>query len=343
MDCPVCGGECIREAPALLARLADHFSPCPDCTGRLLDKRQPPADLSYLLPCTCGKRFIDEVFAHIYAVMVEEGDLPRTAPLLAAGVPLLDPATVFRRAPFLPARSLVLLSRHVTSPTAGRLVREVPEVKGVVLDRQVVPGAVDPTLNQPATHHHLLAGCDVGASVVPTPAGPLVLYRQHSLMHIEVPRPQSQKVQAVASRCRSGDKRLFVDACCGPGTLGLTAALLGAPAVVMNDAWYAAAYWAGCNLRVNQAMLGLSSVSSRIDLTELAETPVRRDPPLVAEGTGDLHQINVYQGDLLRLHQVIGPRPVLAVLDLFHKEDLHQTRRILSEWNAHVRGEIFIP
>ncbi|ACL17859.1 hypothetical protein [Methanosphaerula palustris] len=343
MACPVCGGECIRDAPALLAGLADRFSPCQDCTGRLLDKRRPPADLSYLLPCTCGRRFIDEVFAHIYAVMVEEGNLPRTAPLLAVGVPLLDPATVLRRAPFLPARSLILLSQHVTDHSAERLVREVPEVKGVILDRQVVPGAVDPTLDLPADHHRLLAGCDVGASVVPTPAGPLVLYRQHSLMHIEVPRPGSPKVRAVASRCRTGDDRLFVDACCGPGTLGLAAALFGAPAVVMNDAWYAAAFWAGSNLQVNRAMLGLSSVSSEVDLAELAETPIRRDPLLVAEGTGDLHQVSVYQGDLLRLHQVIGPRPVLAVLDLFHKEDLYQTRQILSEWNAHVRGEIFIP
>ncbi len=343
MDCPVCGKGCIRDAPALLAGLSAHFSPCPDCTGRLLDKRRPPADLSYLAPCTCGKRFIDEVFAHIYAVMVEEGDLPRTAPLLAAGVPLLDPATVLRRAPFLPARSLILLSRYMTDHSAKRLVREVPEVKGVILDRQVIPGAVDPDLNRPATHHRLLAGCDVGASVVPTPVGPLVLYRQHSLMHIEVPRPESPKIRAVSSRCRAGDDRLFVDASCGPGTLGLTAALLGTPAVVMNDAWYAAAYWAGCNLGVNRMVLGLSSVGSEVTLSELAETPVRRDPLLVAEGVGDQHRVSVYQGDLLRLHQVIGLRPVLAVLDLFQKEDLHQTRRILSEWNAHVRGEIFIP
>ena len=48
-------------------------------------------DLTYSEPCSCGKRFIDEVFAHMYVIMREEGVLGEDDPLAAVGSPLVHP------------------------------------------------------------------------------------------------------------------------------------------------------------------------------------------------------------------------------------------------------------
>ena len=75
MKCPVCGRDCVQSAKDILATLPTVFLPvrrlhCPD-------SRQTCASssLEYAEPCSCGKRFIDDVFAHLYVIMVEEGDL----------------------------------------------------------------------------------------------------------------------------------------------------------------------------------------------------------------------------------------------------------------------------
>ncbi len=75
MKCPVCGMDCVQSATDILATLPTIFFPCAECSMRVLDKRAPPSSHEYALPCTCGKRFIDEVFTHMYVIMEEEGDL----------------------------------------------------------------------------------------------------------------------------------------------------------------------------------------------------------------------------------------------------------------------------
>jgi hypothetical protein len=96
----------------------------------VLDKHAPLPTLEYALPCSCGKRFIDEVFAHIYVIMVEEGDMKPTAPLIAVGSPLVHPGFPMERPPFLSGKSLVLLTQKATKQTAERLMSEVPELRG---------------------------------------------------------------------------------------------------------------------------------------------------------------------------------------------------------------------
>ena len=88
------------------------FYPCPDCSLRILDKRAPLPSLEYARPCSCGKRFIDEVFAHMYVIMVAEGDLNRTDPLIAVGSPLVHPGYAMDRPPFLTEKSLGTCSRR---------------------------------------------------------------------------------------------------------------------------------------------------------------------------------------------------------------------------------------
>ncbi|MDK2890958.1 MAG: hypothetical protein PWR21_1590 [Methanoculleus sp.] len=341
MNCPVCGGDCIEDAPTLLARLPHAFTPCPDCMGLTYDKRAPPPDLSPAEPCpSCAKRFIDEVFAHIYRVMAAEGDLAGTEPLAAAGTPLVHPGFAMRSPPYLPPDSLVLLSRSAGERAAARLVAEVPEVRGVVRTGAGAPGISD-TDAEPAGHT-LLAGCDVRADVFPTRAGPVAVYKQQSVLHVEFPRGRDEKILSLEREIDRYRPRTFVDACCGAGTLGLAAARAGIPRVIANDAWYAAAYWTACNLRVNREFLGIEEVTMHRSCDGLRHRPVARDPVPVASASGT-QEIEVYQGDLRLLPAVLPPEIDLAALDLFEKADGRKVEEITRAWRARVGGAIFIP
>jgi len=343
MKCPVCGMDCVQSAMDILATLPTIFLPCPECNMRVLDKRAPPPSHEYALPCTCGKRFIDEVFTHLYVIMVEEGDLTASDPLIAVGMPLVHPGFVMDRPPFLPALSLLLLSSRVTKKTAERLVHEVPELKGVVKTGNFTPGIANPDLHSVPQVYELLAGCDVRADVFPLKSGPLVIYKQQSSIHIEFPRPGYPKIRSVEQHVGKPPVKTFVDACSGVGTLGLSAACLGVPHVILNDAWYASAYWAAYNLEVNRVYLKIDRVKIYEQLEEMQTHPVTRDPIKIAETTGE-QSVEIYQGDFQLLHTVLSPglAPVTA-LDLFEKSDSAATEKIQCEWKEKVGGEVFIP
>ncbi len=343
MNCPVCGGDCIEDAPALLARLPHTFAPCPDCMGLTYDKRAPPPDLSPAEPCPdCGKRFIDDVFAHIWAVMAGAGDLSRDNPLAAAGTPLIHPGVAMHRPPYLSPRSLVLLSRTVSEKSAEKLVAEVPEVRGVVRTCDGVPGITDPETDVDGRRHALLAGCDVRADIFGTPAGAIAVYKQQSVIHIEFPHGQNPKILATYQAVRERSPRTFVDACCGAGTLGLVAGVMGVPAVICNDAWHAAAFWTACNIGVNREALGVEGVRLLHSIAELEERPVAGEPVLVAVAEG-ARTIRVYHGDLRLLPPLLPGDVDLTALDLFGKGDRERISEITTLWTAAVGGDVYIP
>lgn len=341
MKCPVCGGDCVDTAHDILLTTGQVFSPCPDCHGRVLDKRAPLKNRFYEPPCSCGKRFIDEVFAHSYVVMIEEGLFSGSEPLARVGMPLIHPGFVMREPPYLPARSLVLVSADVTREVAVRLVNEVPEIRGVVRSGDFVPGIAGPGPGGVPRTYDLLAGCDVRASIFPTSAGSLVLYQQQSQIHIEFPRNYNPKIESVERKITL-NTQWFVDAACGVGTLGLTAARLGVPHVVMNDAWFSAAFWSAFNISVNSEFLAIDEVVMLRSYEEMQVRPVGRMPEKIAETHGR-QSIEVYQGDLADLYRVLPGVPVLTALDLFNKEDAGLIQHITTLYREHVSGEVFIP
>ena len=341
MHCPVCGHDCVTDARTIFAELPGRFAPCPDCMGLVYDKRSAPPDIDTAEPCpSCGKRFIDEVFAHIYRVMAAEGDLAGTEPLAAAGMPLVHPGFAMRSAPYLPPGSLVLLSRSAGKRAAARLVAEVPEVRGVVRTGAGAPGISD-TDAEPGGHT-LLAGCDVRADVFPTRVGPIVVYKQQSALHVEFPRDRDEKILSLEREIDRHRPRTFVDACSGAGTLGIAAARAGVPRVIANDAWYAAAFWTACNIAVNREFLGVGEVAMHVSYDGLRRRPVARDPVRVASAAG-AQEIEVYQGDLRLLSAVLPAGIDLAALDLFEKNDGRKVEEITRAWHARVGGAIFIP
>jgi len=310
---------------------------------QVLDKRVPLAVLDYPEPCSCGKRFIDGVFAHMYVIMREEGDLSPADPLIAAGSPLVHPGVALERPPFLPEKSLLLLSGKVTHKTARRIVAEVPEVKGVVKTSPGIPGLASHEANAIPKVHTLLAGCDVRADLFPLNQSSLVIYKQQSVIHVEFPRAGYPKLRAVAARVRKPPVPLFVDACSGPGTLGLAAAALGVPHVVLNDAWYAAAFWSAVNIGVNRTLFDIDDVKICAQYAEMASHPVVRMPKKIAETRGR-QILEVYQGDFQHLDLVIPRdiRPVTA-LDIFDKQARGMVDALLRDLQIRVGGEVFVP
>ena len=343
MQCPVCGQDCVQKAQDLVANLETVFAPCGECPGNILDKTRPPPDITVPGACPCGRRFIDDVFVHIYGIMLEEGALSREDPLKRVGMPLVHPGFAMERPPYLPANSLLLLSTVVDGPVAQRIHREVPEIRGVVKCGSFVPGAVDVDLTSAPRTYELLAGCDVRADVFYTQHSPVVIYKQQSLIHIEFPRGYDPKIVNVGVRLRHSLPRAFVDASCGAGTLGIIAAQYGVPHVIMNDAWYAAAFWAAFNLSVNADSFPAGEIHILEDYASMASHPVEREPRRIAY-TGGQQLIEVYQGDFRKLPPLIPERDrVVTVIDLFEKGDQELNDRIKKEWQDRVGGEVFIP
>lgn len=343
MKCPVCGMDCVKSAKEIVALLPAIFLPCSECSIRILDKRAPLPFLEYGQPCLCGKRFIDEVFAHMYVVMVEEGDLQLTDPLIAVGSPLVHPGYAMDRPPFLPQKSLTLLTPAATKKTAERLMEEVPELRGVIKKENFIPGISSSTIDSVPRVYELLAGCDVRADIFPLRNGPLVMYKQQTRIHIEFPRSGYPKIRAVEQRVGSPPVKFFVDACSGVGTLGLAAACLGVPHVVLNDAWYASAFWSAFNLEVNREYLRIDRVRIFEQEEDMQKHPIMNEQVKIAETEGE-QSVEVYQGNFRQLHTVlsINPPPV-TVIDLFEKSDTPAVHRILDEWKKNVGGEVFIP
>jgi hypothetical protein len=335
--------DCVKAAKDILAMLPAVFLPCAACSMRTLDKRAPLPTLEFGQPCRCGKRFIDEVFAHMYVIMVEEGDLKPTDPLIAVGSPLVHPGYAMDRAPFLPQKSLTLLTPAATKKTAERLVEEVPELRGVIKKEDFIPGIASPDIESVPRVYELLAGFYVRADIFPIRTGPLVMYKQQSRIHIEFPRGGYPKIRAVEHQVGNPPVKYFVDACSGVGTLGLAAACLGVPHVVLNDAWYASAFWSAFNLEVNREYLRIDRVRIFEQEEDMHKHPVTREPIKIAETEGE-QIIEVYQGDFSRLHTVLSldPPPVTA-LDLFEKKDSPALHQIMNDWNKNVGGVVFIP
>ncbi len=343
MKCPVCQMDCVRSAKEMLFALPSLFRPCSDCSGRVLDKRAPLPTLEFALPCRCGKRFIDEVFAHIYVTMVEEGDMKPTEPLIAVGSPLIHPGFPMEHPPFLSEKSLVLLTQKATKKTAERLMNEVPELRGVVKTGNFIPGIASADLTSVPRVYELLAGCDVRADIFPLRTGPLVMYKQQSLIHIEFSRGYAPKIRALEQHLGNPPTKMFIDACSGVGTLGLTAASLGVLQVIMNDAWYASAFWSAFNLEVNREYFKVNRVRIFEQMEDMVKHPVMKYPIKIAETEGE-QVIEVYQGDFRQLPSVIPShsQPVTA-LDIFDKRDTVGIQNIKKEWGGTVGGDIFVP
>ncbi len=221
-------------------------------------------------------------------------------------------------------------------------MKEVPEIRGVVKGGNFIPGMTEDSLTGVPRVYELLAGCDVRADIFYSSTGPLAMYKQQSLVHIEFPRGYEPKILAIEQRINAILPRVFVDACSGIGTLGLTAAQMGVKQVIMNDAWYAAAFWAAYNLNVNREYFHIDTILFHRSYDDMKKNPMQKKPVRIAESEGE-QIIQVFQGDFRELYREIPRNSVLTAIDLFEKDNPGVVKKILKKWQEQVGGQVFIP
>ncbi|MBN1168103.1 MAG: hypothetical protein JXA44_13400 [Methanospirillaceae archaeon] len=350
--CPVCQKPHVNPAEDLLTVIPDRFSPCTACapfhTRNLLKRSPLPPSYTILEPCICNRRFIDDVMAHIYLLFCREGVFTGNEDLAGIGMPLPDPGLFLQHPPYLPFSSLILVTSHEIADIAECILREVPELSGIIIRDNKIPGISGDDLSRPVdntmTHTYTrAAGCDVRADIFPCRAGTSVIYKPQSCMHIEFPRRFSEKIRSVERYIDRFSPRFCIDACSGPGTLGIAAARNRVPEVVCTDAWYAAAFFTGLNLLVNKELLGYEEVMMHTTYASMQQNPVRSSPILVAEAYKDGKSCQVYHGSLWNLGEVLEKEPDLTILDPFDKSDQAGISAACSRWKREFGGEIVVP
>ena len=345
MKCSCCGEDHIICPGDITSRPSQFFAPCPQCNPlpRLKDR---PVSSGEVIPgpCQCNRRFIDDVMADIYQVLHEEGIFHGSEPLSSIGTPLISPGLFLRRPPMLPPRSLLIISDLIPAPVADMVYRKVPELLGIVYHAHEIPGPGDVTSGQEPSIHEsmLLCGCDVRADIFLSGKGPVVVIKKQADMHIEFPKGIDPKVVTVEEHVRRLHPDVFIDACAGPGTLGITAALFGVPNIVMCDVWHASVWSAIQTIRVNQKKLGITSITICEDITK--RPPVwTGDPALICTATGKGINIQLYNGSYEFLGVDLPEGKRLTAFDPFDKESFRKNDLFLAAWKEKIGGEVFIP
>ena len=293
MNCPRCGKDCLKPADEIISKLYSQYLACPHCAPEPnLPKVKPLKDLPNRIDrCEkCGKATLDAIMLDILSILVEHGLRKKNNNLRSVGSPLIAVGYPLAYSPRLGPRSLIILGDCFSKSAAEDILKQVPEVKGVILNK-CVSGIID--INDGAMENVLLAGCDLRCDVVQSLFGDLVIYKNQSKIHIEFARQNAPKIRLLERLYMEGKLRQVVDGLCGPGTLGLICALAGAERVVLNDAWQPAIENVLINLEANISALRIDKIE-HIGSTRSA---VAREPVLIARASGAC-EIEVYQGDL---------------------------------------------
>ncbi|MDD1731707.1 MAG: methyltransferase [Methanothrix sp.] len=324
----MCKGNCIRAAEEVLGDVETRYLSCSRCppepnlsksiSGRLLPPKVERCP-------SCGRAALDAVMLDALRLLQSFGLRDKDDGLRSVGSPLIDVGYPLAYSPRLSRGSLILVGERYSESVAEAMVRDIPEIKGVIQSCGV-PGVIDP--KKKPLKNLLLAGCDLRADVVSSLMGELVVYKRQSLIHIEFPRDNAPKMRILEELYFQGRLRDVADGLCGPGTLGLMCVLAGAQRVVFNDAWLPAVEDLLVNLEVNRGLLGIEE----IELIEPPQGMVGSDPVLLARARGAC-QIEVYHGDLCRLFSRARPAG-LCLIDHFPGKDtraLQQACRCCKE------------
>lgn len=315
MVCKPWKGETIRPAEEVIARLDALYMACPKCPAEpALDKGASFSEEAAMegrrKRCSgCGRAPLDLVMVEAMEVLVDHHLRSRTDSLRTVGWPLVVVGYPLAYPPRLGPDELIIVGERVTKEAAAEIVALVPEIKGVIRGGGV-PGVAD--LRAPPTRWELLAGSDLRCDVVSSLMGDLVIYKHQSKIHVEFPRQSAPKMKILEELYFRGRLRSVADVLCGPGTLGLVAALAGAERVVLNDAWLPAVEDAILNLEANRSILGIE----KIERYKLPGGEVGAESVLAAVAEGEGCKIEVYFGDAERLFSRADPTD-LCLIDPF--------------------------
>ncbi|WIM44468.1 50S ribosomal protein L11 methyltransferase [Methanosarcina mazei] len=298
-----CGDKCIKPVSEVLKDIELFYKPCRDCKTEKIRKFSPLAEQINLDEidnrfgnCKCGKRQLDIVMAHVLKVMIDEGIKDKKANLRNACVPLITPGYLTDYVPFLPENSLVILSSEMNKECAERVIKEVPEVKGVLKgDARKTVGIKD---SDSSPHiYELLAGCDLRCDIIQTPYDALGIYKYQHEIHIEFPQVHSPKIEILEKALKDYNNPSVLDCTCGPGSLGITCLKAGARKVVFNDIWHPAIETTLINLEANGFPVKFSG----------------SEKELIASG----NNFEVYSTDIRELVNYLDEKYDICIVDTF--------------------------
>lgn len=282
---------------------------CPNCGPEPnLDKGSP---LKALPPkvarCrSCGKAPLDAVMLDALRTLKHVGLRDEKDTLRSVGSPLISVGYPLAYPPRLGPSTLMIVGERLNKDAAEKILRNVPEIKGVILNKGVA--GVSDSKKKPI-ENELLAGCDMRSDVIQSMFGELVIYKSQSKVHIEFPRQSAPKMKIIEGLPIAGKD--IIDGLCGPGTLGLMCALAGARRVVLNDIWLPAIKNTMLNLEMNKKILGIDEIK----YPEIPSDALGLEPVLACRASGAC-EIEVYHGDLLRLFSRAEPAD-LCLIDHF--------------------------
>lgn len=308
MKCPVCGKGCIQPAEEVLSKIEQRYQACPACAPQLnLDKNTG----AKLLPervekCrSCGRATLDGVMLDALRLLKDYGLRDENETLRSVGSPLIEVGYPLAYSPRLGPRSLIISGDRYSKKVAEAMIKQIPEIKGVILSRGIA-GVID--AGKKPQENVLLAGCDLRADISQSLFGETVIYKSQSRIHIEFSRQSAPKMRILEQLYLQGKLRDVVDGLSGPGTLGIMCVLAGAERVVLNDAWHASVQNVLLNLEVNRNLLGIDE----IEYPETSKNAVGNEPVLVGRARGSC-EIEVYHGDLSRLFSRVRPADICLI------------------------------
>ena len=188
--------------------------------------------------CSCGKRPIYVVMAHILKIMIEEGIVSDAATLRRnSPVPLSKFYYSSLNPQFLAKGSLILLHPDFNSKVAERLYNEVSEVACILKGSpQDTVGVFDK--DSDINHFEILEGDDSQINVMRTLLGDkIILAKNQSMHHIEVAMTTEQKLVQLHNYLNNNnvEKGTAIDAMCGLGAIGIYLIKFGFEKVIFND------------------------------------------------------------------------------------------------------------
>lgn len=248
----------------------DNLNPCEHCRDIQIKKFSPIVDYSDydgldgdFLRCSCGKRPLDVVMAHILKIMVEEKTVGERASL-RRNSPVPMPAFCYSslNPQFINENALILIHPDFNRDVAERLFDEVPEVKGVLKGSPSdIVGILD--RDSKAYEFELLAGESDRIDVLRTLIGDrIVISKNQKNSHIEVASTTEDKLLKLYNYLKDfdGNLDLAFDGMCGSGAIGIFLIKYGFEKVIFNDINPHAIE----NLRNNLMLNGISEDSYEI-------------------------------------------------------------------------------
>lgn len=219
---------------------------CPDCENIILKKFKPLSDeidlneINYdFKRCSCGKRPIDPIMAHVLKIMIDFKIVNDKGTLRRNGViPLTNPFFTSGKPMFFGKDSIIILHEDMTKECGLKIMEEVSEVKGVLKGNpKEIVGVLEK--ESPPKIYEIIGGCDIRGDIVKTPINEIVINKKQSQNHIEFSSRIESKINKLYEYYENNNYSkdfTVIDGTCGCGSLGIFSLFYGAN-VIFNDIW----------------------------------------------------------------------------------------------------------